>query len=164
MISQADLKSQLNYDPASGIFTWVVVKRGLKGRTIAGSLNPEGYRRITVNGRRYMAHVLAWLYMTGEWRLRGVDHRDTNRDNNSWHNLRAATQSQNNMNMRARSDNALGVKCVQRKKGAKNKPFYATIRVNGKQHQLGYCATIEEAAATYESAARQHFGEFARTK
>lgn len=130
----------------------------------AGHLSKEGYIRITIDGHRIMAHTLAWLYMTGKYVARGIDHRDTVRSNNQWINLRCATQSQNNMNMKVRSDNALGIKCVLRKKGAISKPYYATIRVDGRQRQLGYCATIEEAAETYRIAALKHFGDFARTE
>lgn len=162
-LSQERLKEFLHYDEETGIFRWL---KNISGRVhagmIAGSLMPEGYIRITVDRHRFMAHTLAWLYMTGEYVARGIDHRDTKRANNKWKNLRRATQSQNNMNMLVRSDNALGVKCVQRKKGAISKPFYATIRVGGKQRQLGYCATIEEAAETYRLAAEKYFGEFAR--
>jgi len=161
-LTQERLKGLLVYDEVSGIFTWVHSGRTKVAGAPAGTLSKEGYIRITIDGYRFMGHILAWLYMTGEYVKRGIDHRDTVRSNNSWFNLRRASQSQNNMNMKVRSDNALDVKCVMRKKGAISKPFYAKICINGRQRQLGYCRTIEEAAETYRIASLKHFGEFAR--
>lgn len=161
-LSQERLKEILAYNPETGLFHWKVARGRIYVGMQAGSLTPEGYVRITIDRHRFMAHTLAWLDMTGEYISRGIDHRDTLRSNNKWTNLRRATQSQNNMNMKVRSDNALGVKCVQKKKGAISQPYFATIKVNGKQRQLGYCSTIEEAAESYRAAALKYFGEFAR--
>lgn len=159
------LKTLLRYDPRTGIFFWISDRaRVAKAGDEAGSVTSAGYVRITVDGHRFMAHVLAWFYMTGEYVVRGIDHRDVDGTNNRWINLRRATKSQNCMNRKTRRDNALGVKCVLKKKGRISKPYYATIKVDGKQRQLGYCATIEEAAATYREAAVKNFGEFARLK
>lgn len=163
-LTQEHLKSLLSYEKDTGVFTWRVAHHRIRVGMTAGSLSKEGYIRITVARRRFMAHALAWLYMTGEYVVRGIDHRDTVRNNNRWTNLRRATLSQNSMNVGVRSDNALGIKCVQRKKGKNVRPFYATITFDGRQRQLGYFDTIEEAAESYRIAALKHFGEFARTK
>lgn len=162
-LTQERLKALLDYNQETGIFRWKIARPRIHVGMQAGSVTPEGYVRITIDGHRFMGHTLAWLYMTGEYVARGIDHRDTVRSHNKWLNLRRASQSQNNMNMRVRSDNALGVKCVRKKKGAISKPFYASITIEGKQRQLGYCSTIEEAAETYRIAAEKHYGEFART-
>ena len=61
-----------------------------------------------------------------------------------------------------RSDNALGVKRVYRKKGKKSRPFAAAITVDRKQRHLGYFETVEAAAAAYREAAIRDFGEYAR--
>src|SRR4051812_21172063 len=97
--TSSDLKKVMHYDPLTGIFT-VFPRRGTKGRVTRGSLNPNGAYVFTVGKKLYYAHRLAWLYMTGAWPSSGIDHRDCDPQNNRWHNLRLADQSENNMNAR----------------------------------------------------------------
>lgn len=53
----------LHYCPETGIFTWKVTRKGLaKAGTVAGSTNGRGYRQISVDGKLYLAHRLAWFY------------------------------------------------------------------------------------------------------
>jgi hypothetical protein len=42
--------------------------------------------------------------------------------------------------------------------------YAARITREGKTHHLGSFNTIEEASAVYAKAAKEHFGEFARTE
>ena len=162
ILSQEYLKSLLHYDPETGVFTWKVAHPGpSQSRDYAGNLTKLGYVRITIDGHRYLAHLLAWLYMTGEAIARGIDHRDTVRSNNAWNNLRRATQSQQNMNANLRSDNQCGAKGVYRLKSGR---YAAQIRLPGevRQRWLGTFDTVEEASAAYWSMAIVHFGDFAR--
>lgn len=164
LLTQSRLIELLSYDPETGIFRWIVSRssRAL-AEDVAGSLSKEGYIRITIDSHRFMAHSLAWLYMTGEYIARGIDHQDTIRSNNKWDNLRKATRSQNNMNSNVRSDNITGIKgCRFKASRASPKKYYATITLEGKQKYLGYFLTAQEAADAYRDAAIKHFGEFAR--
>ena len=65
---------------------------------VAGTLAVDRYRKITIKRKKYRAHQLAWLYMTGEWCPLLIDHRDGDPSNNRWGNLRRATVSQSNAN------------------------------------------------------------------
>jgi hypothetical protein len=157
MISAERLRELLNYDPETGAFTWRAPRRGHRAGGIAGHLNEKGYVRISVDGRRYAAHRLAWLYMTGEWPEDQIDHKDLSRANNRWENLRPATNAQNQMNSTAKIGTS-GRKGVYWYAGK----WQARIWVNGKAINLGRFEDKEKAAAAYVLHARKRFGEFAR--
>ena len=63
-----------------------------------------------VNYKNYKVHQIIWVYMTGKWPDKLIDHEDLNGENNKWYNLRLATQSQNMMNVGLRATNTTGVK------------------------------------------------------
>jgi hypothetical protein len=154
----------LAYDPLTGVVRWLIEANSHGGKIYpgdeAGTLK-DGYIHIWVFGLVYRAQHLAWLFMTGEWpdpRL-DVEHRDRNRANNAWTNLRPATRSQNNMNASLRSDNRSGTKGVSRV--TKTGKWHARIVVNGKHICLGDFTNLSDAVAVRKAAEIQHFGEFA---
>lgn len=73
-------------------------ERATVAGSIAGTPHGEGYVLIGIYGEQYLAHRLAFLYMTGAWPKGKLDHRDRVRNNNVWGNLRPATNSQNGIN------------------------------------------------------------------
>jgi hypothetical protein len=93
------LREVLDYNSETGVFTWrVALRPRMKIGTVAGWLDERGYRRVRIDARPYLAHRLAWLWMTGEWPSGRLDHRDGDPGNNCWSNLREAMQSQNSAN------------------------------------------------------------------
>lgn len=161
------LRSRLHYDPESGIFTWLPVVGNTKSAQVfngkcagrrAGSIGPKGYVNIKINKIKCYAHVLAWLYMTGEWPEHEVDHRDRCRSNNAFRNLREATESQSMWNTGIRSDNTSGHKGVYWHGQAER--WGAAIASAGKRVYLGLFDTKEAAAAAYRSASLERHGEF----
>jgi hypothetical protein len=155
MITAERLRSLLSYNPETGIFTWRVRRGRILAGTVTGGIGSHGYVEIRVDYRLYLAHRLAWLYMTGEWPKETIDHRDLDRTNNRWRNLREATFGQNNTNRRARG--AQGLKGVTKNRRA----YVAQIQVAGRNRYLGSFATPEAAHAAYVAASSAH-GEFAR--
>ena len=81
-------------------------------------------------------------------------------DDNRWENLREATRTQNNANMRVRIDNRCGLKGVSYHKVAKK--WAAKVHLNGEGIYLGLFLTPQEAHDAYAAAAEKIFGEFAR--
>jgi hypothetical protein len=155
------LKFLLEYDPLTGVFRWRVNRRGhggIKAGDLAGSRHRKGYTAIGVDGRRYLAHRLAWLYMTGAWPASQIDHRDADRRNNAWGNLRVASQPDNSANSRRHRDNATGFKGVLRN----GKRYAARLMRNGASTYLGTFDTPESAHAAYCKAATETNGNFAR--
>ncbi|HXP66428.1 MAG TPA: HNH endonuclease [Steroidobacteraceae bacterium] len=162
-ITQERLKELLSYDPLTGVFLWLVDRGGKKAGDVAGCRKRK-YTVISVDDQIYRAHHLAWLYMTGEWPSSFLDHRDLDKHNNIWTNLRLATKSQNQANVGLIASNKSGLKGVSRYRAgeAYGKPWQASIGVNGKSKHLGHFPTKEEAHAAYVTAAENIFGEFAR--
>lgn len=145
MTSQAEIKSLLRYDPEAGAFYWLNSGRGRHIGVEAGSVNPQGYRQIAVNGQSHQAHRLAVLYMTGELPPADVDHINGQRGDNRWTNLRCATRSENMQNQRR-------VRGISPAKTAGK--WLARIGLNGKLSHLGTFATRDEALAARRQAER----------
>ena len=94
MLTQEELKKRMTYNPDTGVFTSNHIR--YKGK-ILGSAH-DGYVRITIGHKHYTAHRLAYLYMRGEFPKNLVDHKDNNRSNNQWSNLREASYTENLLN------------------------------------------------------------------
>lgn len=137
------IRSLLDYNPESGVFTH---KRSSgKGRagSVAGYLNPLGYVFIGVAKQHHLAHRLAFMWMNGEWPESQVDHIDGNRSNNAWANLRAVSPQGNNRNKRMHRNNKSGRIGVYWDKV--NNKWCAHIFVWNKHHNLGRFSEIEDA-------------------
>lgn len=157
------LRRIVKYDPETGSFEWLMslsFRRPLGSE--CGEIKASGYRLIGIDGRRYRAHRLAWLYMKGHWPSLQIDHRNGVRSDNRWANLREATQAQNSANMMRSSK--FGMKGVNRYENAVTGTvrYRAHITANGKSIYLGSFKTSAEAADAYRLAAIKYFGEFAR--
>lgn len=154
-MTQAELKQALHYDPATGVFTWrsSTGQRRVRVGAVAGSVKTTGYRDLSVNGRAYLAHRLAWLYMTGRWPTADVDHRNRLRDDNRFHNLREATRAQNGQNRKPRAGSAAGFTGVSRSGGK----WCAVIMAGGRQRVIGRFDDLELAKAARLAAEREQF-------
>jgi hypothetical protein len=159
------LKEVLFYNPDTGEFFWrVTLSNRAQAGSVAGAKAKGDYIRINIDGRRYLAHRLAWFYVTGEWPPRHIDHRDTNRRNNRFVNFRLATDSQNGANRKENRNNSSGFKgvVVDRRRLHMARPFSARIKVKRRMINIGTFETAKDAHAAYCAAAQKHFGEFAR--
>lgn len=148
------LREVLRYEPETGVFIRVDDGR------IAGGKTGTGYRLISVFGKQYYAHRLAWLYIVGEFPSLCIDHINGDRMDNRFSNLRIAEHRQNCANARRSSANTSGLKGVSWSKAAGK--WQANVKRDGVNIYLGLFKTREAAHAAYMDAAKQHFGEFAR--
>jgi HNH endonuclease len=154
MLTQAELKELLHYDPATGVFTWLVAAaKSIKVCSIAGNLKSSGYNHIQIKGKGYLAHRLAWLYVKGCWPEAEIDHLNRIRNDNRIDNLRDVTHMQNRCNT---SNNVSGVPGVAWHKLGKK--WQVQIRVAGKSKSLGYFTNIEDAAAARREAELKYYG------
>lgn len=160
MITQQRLKQRLSYSPIVGVFEWRVTGHKIRPGMLAGCVNPDnGYIKITVDGKSYPAHVLAWLYMKGEWPDMDIDHKDGDKTNNAFGNLRLATKPQNGWNRKISSKNTSGVKGVSYRAG--KKPWIARLDANGEVVWVGSFETKEQAEAAIVEKREQVHQEFA---
>ncbi len=158
LVTQGYLKSRLNYDAASGVFVWINPPHNhgrLRGAVAGGT--STGYRLIKINGKKYRASHLAWLYVTGEWPRDLLDHEDGDTLNDAIGNIREASHAQNNANARRKAGKILpkGVKAHRRR-------YVARIMFDKQLMHIGVFATPDEAAAAYMIEAVRLYGPFAR--
>jgi hypothetical protein len=159
VVSQEYLKRLFEYDPETGLF----YNRSNRGRARAGHEAGSytcGYWRIIIDGEKYYAHHLAWLYVYGEWPLE-IDHRDGNRSNNKIANLRIATRTENCFNAK-RETGESGLKGAYRE--ARYPKWYSKIQIGGRVIRLGTFDTAEEAHKAFMIAVEKYHGEFAYNK
>lgn len=144
-LTQERLKELLDYDPLTGVFVWKVqASNNVKIGDIAGCNHSEGYRAITIAGKIYKAHRLAWLYVYGYLPEPQIDHKDQVRHHNFIENLREVSQSCNLRNTGNYQHNTSGVKGVCWHKRVKK--WRACLRVNDKIKHLGYYSDFANAA------------------
>lgn len=152
------LQLLINYDSATGIFTRRIrTAHCNRAGDIIGSPDRHGHLLFYVDGRKYLAHRLAWLYVYRRW-PKTIDHINGIPYDNRITNLRECTQAQNTRNKCISRRNTSGFKGVSRCRGRWN----AKIMHDGTAYSLGCYDTPQEAADAYDRAAMRLQGEFAR--
>ena len=158
-ITQDKLKSLLIYNSETGIFHWINTGKGRRKDKLAGTKNGLGYIQITIDNKIYLAHRLAWLYITGSFPEYEIDHKNNIPNDNRWKNLRSATPSQNKSNVIRKK-----IKYVDLPRGVVYRPkrnkFEARIYINKKQIYIGQFNTAYEAQEAYNKASLHYYGEF----
>ncbi|HGO4161871.1 TPA: HNH endonuclease [Serratia marcescens] len=154
-----EIKNILHYDATSGLFTWKVDRNNRTRKGMAsGSKNKDGYIEISTMGRVHMAHRLAWEMYHGVRPRNEIDHINGVRDDNRIINLREATRSENNRNKVVNKSSTSGIKGVTYHK--QHRKWSSRIFVNGKNKNIGYFNTKEEAADAYRKEAIKLHGDF----
>ena len=108
-LTQNELKKHLHYNPETGIFTWKLsARRPVCIGDVAGCYDKRAYIVIRIENVLYLAHRLAWLYMEGYHPENQIDHKNGNKHDNRWKNLREATQTCNSQNTKILKNNTSG--------------------------------------------------------
>lgn len=158
MVTQKRLRELFDYNEETGLFTRISPVRKANVGDVAGAKAKNGYITISVDCKRYYAHRLAFIYMTGEC-PKTVDHIDRNRQNNKWSNLRASSsklQEANKEKCQGKTSKYKGVH-FNRNLGK----YIARIKVDGKGIHLGCFHDEDDAARAYNAAAINEFGKYA---
>lgn len=146
---------RLNYNPATGVFTWNVSAPGIKAGKKAGCISVHGYEIVKVGRVAYRANRLAWFIANGRWPDGEVDHINGDRLDNRLENLRVVGRAENSQNKRSaqannKSSGLLGVTWNKQ-----HMRWQSKIMVNKKMHHVGYFDTPEVAHAAYLDKKRQ---------
>lgn len=157
-----EIRKWVDYDPATGEFTWKPGKHWRPnigaafvgkpaGSWHQGKRNKTPYLYITIHRKKYAGHRVAWALQTGKWPAAGIDHIDGDGRNNRWENLREATVSENHKNSPKQGNNTSGVTGVSWRKGLDK--WYAYIQhPPGKMISLGFYEDIDSAIAARKAA------------
>jgi hypothetical protein len=128
-----------------GNLFWRVRRKGVRVGNVAGSHDSDGYLQVRVDGKRYLAHRLVFLYHHGYMPEHEVDHIDRSRSNNRIENLREVSRSCNARNSTQRSQTSSGVKGLTWNK--RDKKWFVQIAVHGTVKYLGIYSDFTEAVA-----------------
>jgi len=132
---------------------WKIWNRRFAGKPALAGRNTNGHLFGRILRRNYLSHRVIWLWMTGDWPHPEIDHKNRNRTDNRWANLREATRIQNMRNQSMSKINNTGQLGVQRLRGK----WQATIGIGGRHyHYLGVFPTFVEAVAARVAAERQY--------
>lgn len=159
-LTQERLKEALHYNPDTGIFKWKIatsdrIRPGhIAGCIATNKVNKKQYLVIGLYGTNYLAHRLAFLYMTGMFPVDGIDHQDGDGLNNQWVNLRPANNIENSRNTRLPANNTSGHIGVCWDK-SRNK-WTSRIKVNQITINLGRYDDFFEACCSRKSAENKY--------
>ena len=152
------VRELLNYNPITGDLVWKQrTSHRVKVGDVAGYKAATGYLLIGIDGKRRLAHHLAWVLATGEQPSGDVDHINRDRSDNRIANLRCVARTENLLN--AEHLNATGHKGVMRMPSGR---FRAAIHIKRVCTYIGSFDTAEEAGAAYAERHIQLYGKMSR--
>jgi HNH endonuclease len=155
ILTQDHLKSILRYVPRTGKFFWIVDKGRVGAGDEAGTKSRRGYVDIKIDGRSYPAHRLAWLYRTGSFPEKEIDHVNGNPSDNRWINLREGNHSQVTRPHRTYKNNISGYSGVHWRKDADK--YRVRITVNSQRLSRGHYSDFEKACRARAEAEKSFF-------
>lgn len=159
LLTQGNIAIVDNADfDAIACHNWYALKHALQTRVIWYAVRQAP----RTNGKQHLIYMHREILGTkAEVDHIKVDHINGDGLDNRKRNLRPATQTQNQHNRRKTPQ------CTSRFKGVywhtHTGKWKAQIKINGQTRHIGLYTSEEAAAAAYDQAAKQNFGDFALT-
>ena len=162
----AQLKTLISYNTITGIFTFKERPnaKGFNTRFAhkkAGRINDAGYEVISLLGKSYLSHRLAYAFMAGRFPTKNyvIDHKNHMRCDNRWANLRKCNRSENACSTFSKGRGRSYFKGVSFCK--ETGLWLSRLTKNGKIMFLGRYKHSLDAAIAYDGAANLYHGQFA---
>src|SRR5574343_84453 len=133
---------------------------------LAGFIENNGYRRVTINGVRYQVHrILYQIYNNIILEPNDqIDHINLDKTDNSKENLRLSNNSENNCNKKVqKNNNSTGIKNIGFRETKYNNYYVIFIRKNKKLFQKLYRTdkfTLEDVIKIRDIELERLHGEF----
>lgn len=124
----------------------------------AGCYNQK-YKQVYIFNKRYFLHRIIFMLHHGHISDQ-IDHIDGNPSNNKIENLRAVTNSQNQLNKKISSKNKTGYKGVS--VHTQTGRYFVRLKINGVEKSFGLYEDLELAGLVAQMAREKYHGEFAR--
>lgn len=155
------VREYLDYSPDTGRFTWKKPSspKSHVGANAGSQKSKNGYWQLTLKGKYYYVHRLAWFHFYGELPTKMIDHVNGDKGDNRIMNLRLASLSENLANVGAKRDNTSGAKNVHWCNSKKR--WIVKVKRNGKTHHAGTFREYAAAVNAAETARLDVHGEFA---
>jgi hypothetical protein len=150
MITYSELKQLFDYN-SGNLIRKIRTARCTKIGDIAGTVDIDGYISVLINGKRYKAHRLIWMWHHGEFPEKNIDHINRNRADNRIENLRECSPSENAQNRKVPVSNTSGYMGVTFLHGK----WVSRIMIDGVRHNLGWFDSKEEAHQAYVEAKKK---------
>lgn len=146
MLTFARVRELLDYTPETGVLTWKVARRhAVKAGDVAGFVDGNGRRMVEIDEQGYHVGPVIWLWVTGQWPVNKVDHKDRNPLNNRWENLRDVTKSVDAQNRSVGKNNKSGVRGVFW--NTRQERWQAQITLDRRHRHLGLFVDFDKAVA-----------------
>lgn len=137
--SSEELNEYFSYEEKTGLLVRAKsTSRNTKAGQKAGSQNGRGYLTVNFKGTTYYVHRLIWK-MVYDYDPDQIDHINGVRDDNRLINLRDVSPKQNSINRLCKGYTFM----------SDIKKYRAVIWIEGKNRDIGYYETEEEAREAY---------------
>lgn len=150
VLTFSQLRELFAYNEVTGEVRWLQARQGRDLSKPVGHRDTEGYLRVTISGRRYRLHRVIYMMMTcgAIPDLHEIDHKNGDRSDNRWRNLRLVTSRTNNQNRKTHRSGKLIGACFHKPSGR----WQSAIRKHGHRVYLGSFPTEVDAHNAYVAA------------
>jgi hypothetical protein len=161
-LSAGTLRARLEYKPEAGVFV------GRLDRARKGTFDKKGYMVINIDGKKYLGHRLAYLYMNGKFPEHEVSFKDKNTSNCKWDNLIEVNPTQRALLSKSDTSSKSGVKGLNLDKRGfyvarvtlDKKPIQKSFKLDQKDEAVKWLESIRESIGVNKVKSKTNTGGY----